>query len=229
MTYGYWVPSAVLIFRSIVLAGLIGWRILDLHFFTYINYTLLTFLILLLIYSMREPGWFKLYAVALLPIAYGVTIYIAFAIVVIVDLNAMVLLRSSKMNGGDRDIGRLNTGNFLVHTLPLLEILFIVGLNFGYFKSAVRPYFKSLSTGGRAAYTLYWMFASVIVFVFYMLNFDYSSNYPTDLSTATLLAISIPVAVFTELLLYLGLILGQHDLQKEAATPISCWFENAAA
>lgn len=223
MTYGYVLSAVILQYRAVVLSLLIAWSVYDARFLTYINYALLTLGIAGFIFSMRQSGYFQAFSLYVLPPVYGLTIYIFFAIVVIVQLNDNVLLRSSKLNGGTRDVGDLHSGDFFLHYSPAFELLLVLLFNFPYIKAAVQPQFRKWSRGQRIGWSLYALLASSAVIVFYMSSFPFLDNYPTGMPTPLLILISVVVAVLIELLLYLGLVLGEHDKSKVGQTPISKW------
>lgn len=223
MSFGYWVAAAVLVFRSIVLSGLVAKQIIDLKFYTYQNYTAVAAGFALLLLSMRRSEWFKAYALFALPLFYGTTIYVAVAIVVIINLNDFVLMRGSVHNGGALTDGDLHTGDFLLHQLPLVEVLFVILVNFSWLKAAIRSEYALWSKANRVLYILYFLTISSFSISFYMSIYPFDENYPTPLATWELTLLSIAVAIGTEALLLLALLTGDWDRRKEETTPITKW------
>jgi len=72
--------------------------------------------------------------------------------------------------------------------------------------------YQIVSLGSPAAFAIDFLFRKLptVTFLYYMSLFDYKSNYPTGLSTAVLLCISIPVSAFLRLILFLGLVIPKH-------------------
>jgi len=228
MSYPYFLTAGIATYRLIVIVGLIVWDAFDPHYFTYINYTLVSLSLLLYMLSMRSVTLFHLASRFLIPVIYGTTLYVAIAITVIVYLNDWMLTRNSYLNGGGMSIGKLNTGNILVHYLPVIDVLLVLLMSFDYLKAAIKPFFYSLSSKRKILYALYVLLGPFAVLVLYMVNFDFAKNYPTGLATWELLLITLFVNLFTEMLLILGLLLGEHNVQKESRTPIHAWYQSGA-
>jgi len=209
--YSYWITYAILIFRSIVLGYFLGDRSFDVKFFTYINYALGTFLLVMLLLSMWDVKYYSLYIIFIIPIFYGTTIFISFAIIVIIQLNDNVFLKTTVDNGGTRSIGTIHTGDFILHQLPLFEVVLILFLIKDSMLNSFGQFYYSLRSYGKTLYTAYFLLISTFILFVYMINIDFVSNYPTNLDLIYIILLTVSMAIFTELLLFLALVFGSKD------------------
>jgi len=218
MAYTYWIISFIFIYRSLFLSYFISTSIYDARFFTYFNYTFVTTSLALLILSMWNMNSYKLYVLFLLPLTYGTVIFVAFAIVVIVELNDWVFLKTSTFNGGTKTIGLIHTGDFIIHYLPLFEILLVLLL---LDRSAVpifKNFYASLRPSSKVYYTIYFLLSSLFLILLYMINMDFASNYPTSLPIASTIALVVVMAILFQSLLF-G-IWSRKLLERKEETPV---------
>jgi hypothetical protein len=199
----FWLPAVLLLMRSVVLGYLIGAEVFDARFFTYLNYLLLTFGFLLLVISARRT---RLWCLYVLPPLWGTTVFVALAIVVIIQLNDGVFLRTTVFNNGDRSVAGVHTGDWLLHQLPFIEILLVLLA----LRSQVTASFRSLWAGAsvlvKVLYTLYFHTAALALLSFYMVNIDFRSNYPTPISSTAVWLLTVGLALAVEAILFLLLL-----------------------
>lgn len=198
----YYVVSAIFLYRIVILGFLLGLGILDALFFTYINYTLDTLAYGALVLAMWKLPAYKFYVLFVLPLIYGTTIFVFLAIVVIVQMNDGVFLKTTVYNAGTRAVGAVHTGDWLIHYLPLVEIFVILLLLNRTAKPIFQRFYSALSTRGKVLYTSYFLLCSAFVLLLYMLSINFQKNYPTGLATGVVLAVTLVVGVVTELFLY---------------------------
>jgi hypothetical protein len=202
MALAYWVAAVLLTFRSVVLGYLLATGTYDATFFTYINYALLTLGMALLVLSMWSITAYQLWVGIALPLLWGTTVFVALAIIVIVQLNDGVFLRTTIDNEGTNSVSVIHTGDWVLHQLPFVEILVLVLLLSPTAITIFHNLWRQLSTGGKVAYTAYFHLAALMLLSFYMINVDYSVNYPTDLNKGAIWGITIVLALVIELLLF---------------------------
>lgn len=216
MAFAYWLVSAFLILRSIVLGYLLGTGTYDATFFTYINYGVVTLSMALLLLSMWHIPAYELWVLFLLPLVWGTTVFVALAIIVIVQLNDGVFLKTTTQNEGTNSVATIHTGDWLLHQLPFVELLLIVLVLWPTAVVIFHNFWRQMSTSSRVAYTIYFHLSALLVLSFYMINIDYSVNYPSDLSAKAIWALTIVLALLVELFLF-----GFLYISKPSTTVVS--------
>jgi len=202
MKLAYWIPVTILLFRGVVLGYFLGSESFDAKFFTYLNYVFGAFCYLLLIISQWNLVGYSAWVLFLLPLIWGTILFVSFAIIVIVQLNDGVFLKTTVDNDGLRQVGEVHTGDWLLHQLPVFEILLILLLLWPTASVIFRNFWGTLSKAQHWAYSLYFLLAPLLVLAFYMINVDFDSNYPTKMNHAATVALVIVLALLTQLLLY---------------------------
>lgn len=223
MSFAYVVTWLTLWYRVGVFAFLIGYGVLDIHFFTYINYTLVTLAYALWLYFMRRDFTYTMFSNYVLPMIWGTTLTVAVVIVVIVDMNEDIFLRSSKYNGGTRSIGKLHTGDFFVHFAPVFDLLLNIVVQMPYLKAHFQSEFRQMNLYDRIIQIVHFMFSPIVILVIYMLNFDFHKNYPTSLPPAATITLVVFVSLCIQAFLLVALVTGEHDPKKTDLTPIHKW------
>lgn len=202
MALAYWVVAFFLTLRSLSLGYLLGSATFDATFFTYINYGVLTLAMALLLLSMWNVTAYELWTTLLLPVVWVTTVFVALAIVVIVQLNDGVFLKTTTQNNGTNSVATIHTGDWLLHQFPFVEMLVILLLLRPTLVIIFHNFWRQFSTAGKVAYTIYFHTAGLLVLSFYMINIDYSVNYPTSISSAAIWGLTIGLSLFVGFLLF---------------------------
>ena len=218
MALAFWTAAVLLTFRSVVLGYLLGSGTFDATFFTYVNYALFTLVLALLLLSMWNVTAYQLWVTVLLPLIWGTTTFVAIAIIVIVWLNDGVFLRTAKSNDGTNTVSVIHTGDWLLHQLPWVEILIIVLLLSPTAIVIFHNLWRQLSTAGRVAYTAYFHLSALLLLAFYMINIDFTVNYPTDLHVGFIWGLTIGLSLLVELLLF-GFLYISKPSSDQISTP----------
>jgi len=220
MSLSYWLTGAVLVFRALLLGYLLGCGSYDASFFTYINYALLTAGFAALELAMWQRTAFLAWVVLLLPILWGTTMFVAIAIVVIIQLNDGVFLRTTIYNDGTRSVATIHTGDWLLHQLPLIELLLVLFVSrtamlhcfHVFWRDLARPLYRTL-------YTIYFVVASLLVLSLYMSNINFSLNYPTSVSQGTVWALTVFLALAVNSLLFVIFFFSKPSELLQLQTP----------
>jgi hypothetical protein len=199
----FWLLLAALLFRAFVLGYLSGSGSVDPTFFTYQNFTMCMLALLLLILSLFKRWTFEVFALFGMPFYWGTTLFVSVAIVVIVHLNGGVFMKTTLENGGLNPVGKVHTGDWLLHQWPSVELLLSLFLLKDDFVDAFHDFYDPLSRVGKALYTLYFLLVALAVLTFYMINFPFLVNYPTSISDAGVVALVVAMALLVEVLLFL--------------------------
>lgn len=183
MDYRIWVLFVITFFRCGVLSFFVAQETLDLRYLTYINYTLVTVFYLLILSLAGELEKMSAALLALLPLAFNLCFFIGVAIVIIVQLNDWIFMRTTVVYGGPRLVGDVHTGDWVLHQLPVVEILVVMVLyinevneQFHYLKTEV---FTKL---GTVIYYCYAVASGALVVALYFATEDFNKNYPTGTS-----------------------------------------------
>ena len=202
MAFAYWLVSAFLTLRSVVLGYLLGTGTYDATFFTYINYGILTLSMALLLLSMWHIPAYELWVLFVLPLVWGTTVFVALAIVVIVQLNDGVFLKTTTQNHGTNSVATIHTGDWMLHQLPFVEILLIVLVLRPTAVVIFHNFWNEMRTPGRVGYVIYFHLSALMLLAFYMINVDYAVNYPSDLSAKAIWGLTVGLALLVELFLF---------------------------
>jgi len=216
----FWMLVLFLLFRVFVLGYFAGIGAVDPSFFTYQNFMLCTLLLSLLILSSFKTWAFEFFTLFLVPLYWGTTFFVAIAIVVIVHLNGGIFMKTTIDNGGTNPVGKVHTGDWMLHQWPAIEIALILFMLQTFVVQAFHNFYRQLSVWGKIGYTAYFHLVSLAVLAFYMLNFDFVVNYPTPISEAAVYLLVVALALFTELLLFLMLYFAKPSLEWRFAAPM---------
>ena len=174
--------SGALLLKQIgILVALFVTGHFDGSMFTYWQYLGITpFYAILAIALWCERGLLTFVVLFLLPLFLGSTLLVAVAIVIIIQQNSAVF---SAGGGADVALSLIHTGDWVLHQLPLVEILMLIG--FGllfYIRQIIATEMSQMRTGeGRAGYVLYFVFVPLLPFAIYCSIFDPNDHYPTGI------------------------------------------------
>lgn len=203
----FWVLAGLALFRAFALGYLSGAGNVDPTFFTYQNFTMCMLALILLTLSLFKRWVFEAFALFGMPFYWGTTLFVSIAIVVIVHLNGGVFMKTTLENGGLNPVGKVHTGDWLLHQWPAVELLLVTFLLKNDLVDAFHRFYAGLSRVGKALYTLYFLLVALAVLGFYMLNFPFLVNYPTPISQAGVVALVVAMALLVEVVLFLLLFL----------------------
>lgn len=188
--------------RSVVLL-IIGWfQIIDPSYFTYQNFLLSTALLFLYAVMLWSQWSRKLFFYLALPVYWGTPIFVAIAIVVILQLNGLLMMRTLDIFGGPNEIGHIHTADTLIHQWPWVEVVLFTWFNWAAITATFTLGFAATTTLGKVLYSLYILLVPLGILLFYMLNFDFLGNYPTGLPTWALMGAVVVTAILVQALLY---------------------------
>ena len=210
----FWVLFVFISVRVFTLTMLEIWNIIDPTFFTYQNFLFDTFLLLLLSLSMWRRWAMELFVVIFYPVYWGTAAFVSFAIVVILHLNGDLILKTTTFNGGDNDMGKVHTGDNILHQWPIVEVLFITLVFWPVLIECFDRYYTHLTTWSKVGYGFYFHLSSLAILVFYMVNFDFIHNYPTSLPHWAVILLVIALAILTQTILFLLLCLRRPSLTE---------------
>jgi len=200
-SFAYWLIFVIVCWRSIAIAYFLGSGGFDARFFTYINYTLVWLLMILLAISMTDYRLYNLFVAFVVPVIYGTTIFVAFAIVVIIQLNDSLFIKTTLYNGGTRSIGMVHTGDFLLHYMPLIEILLVLFSISNSLTVTFAEIYNSTEKWSRVAYIAYFLLCPVYILFFYMSNINFMTNYPTMINPYLIWLITFVMSTLLQALL----------------------------
>ena len=178
---------ALVLWMGAMLAYFVAQEIFDPRFFTYFNYMLGFAFYNVLYLSFFDVPLFEVVTVFLLPIYFTTTLFVFFAIVVIVQLNDWVFVRTTFLGGTNRTIGKNHTGDWIVHYFPAFCLLLVLLFIKSYFMQFISNYWSRLRSAGKVFYIFYLLLTPLTVLLLYMSTMPFDQNYPTKLSdTATI-------------------------------------------
>jgi hypothetical protein len=212
----------IALFRAFVLSYFLATLGLDLHFLTYISYTLVTgFYILALAFS-NDLVILSYILLFFLPLVFSLILFIDVAIIIIVQLNDWVFTKSTVIYKGTRTVGDVHTGDWLLHYLPAIEILLLVAFYSDLLRLAYAQYAKITSKGELLIYKFYIHLVGVVIILIYCVTMNFQQNYPINgaLSTAVVIVISCAVAVLVGFLFYCLLALPTSSIQENSLSSL---------
>jgi hypothetical protein len=202
MHVAYAVASGFYLLRAVVLGYLLASGTYDAKFFTYINYGMFTLVLGLYLLACWSVAAYQLWCAMLLPYIWNTTSFVALAIIVIVQANDGVFLRTTVYNNGTNAVATIHTGDWLLHQLPLVELLFFNDTATTEIYTAFHVLWRSLTPGGRIGYTLYFLLCGFAVLTLYMINIDWTVNYPTEIPTLFTWALTVVLSLLLQLFLF---------------------------
>ena len=176
-----WSFFALGLMRNLVLF-VMGWfRIIDPSYFTYQNFLLSTVLFYLYAVMMWRQWSRRLFFYLALPIYWGTPIFVGVAIVVILWRNGSLMLKTLDLYGGPNSVGDIHTADHLIHQWPWVEVVLFTWFNWAAILDTFALGFARSSKLGKVLYSFYILLVPLGILFFYMANFDFLGNYPTDL------------------------------------------------
>lgn len=166
-----------------LLAILMAYSHFSLRMYTYWNLTLVWIFFVWLGLALPLEGFpLKLLTLLFWPLVSASAFLVAVLIVLIVDDNGWMFISGTTYGVGDSSVGRVHTGDELIHPLPLL--LLVGALPSGYLAYA-RPIIshymlRELRCCSRLLYLLYWFGAALLTLLPYIALNDPMRRYPTD-------------------------------------------------
>jgi hypothetical protein len=170
---------ALLLKQAGIFAALIVTGHFDGTMFTYWNYLgILGFYTLLVASLIFERAILTFTMLFVFPIMLGSTLLVAVAIVIIIQQNAAVFTAGG---GPDVALSLIHTGDWVLHQLPLVEMLMLLGYGLIlYARQIIACELSQMRTGeGRALYVLYFVLSPLVPFAVYCTIFDPDTHYPT--------------------------------------------------
>ena len=203
----------IITLKALFIGLIIVFDVIDLTFFTYINYLLtqLSFIILALIETkMIAKKYitksFRFYALFILPITFGLTTFVAITIIIIVGLNSDMLMKSSQYNNGPNALSQIYVTDKIIHPIPLIELLIILLFYFRDVRYVFNVDIKNNDTLDKLSKTLYWLYfflSPLFIVIMYMINVDFIGNYPVPVNSALVILIVIGSSIFIQLFFFL--------------------------
>ena len=181
------VAAILLIWRwAVTIALIVGGRY-DLTMFTYWSNTIwLAYLCMhnVSLWSERWPLDFVVLFAFVFPLA--LTFVVCVSIVIIINENSDVFTAAA--TSGDLALSLIHTGDWILHSLPLIEILVLIAAGWYLYVRGVLAFeLSSLRRSEwKAAYFLYWFLAPLVPLLIYTLIFDPAEKYPTGIPTYVL-------------------------------------------
>ena len=179
------VLTLLLIKQLLVYIFLIVKGRIDFAMFTYWSYTILTgYYVLMWLALWIERSLLTFVSMFLFPIPLGTTFLVSLAIVIVIQQNAEVFTAAAG-DGGQAALSLIHTGDWVLHNLPLIEILILLGLGWLLYIRSVIPMELSAirSSEWRAAYMLYILIVPLVPLGIYSVIFDIEKHYPTGIPT----------------------------------------------
>ncbi len=181
-------------YLRIVVTVLLIWRVAltitlavigryDLTMYTYWQNTMVVvFYILLWIALWFERGILTFTTLFVFPIPLGTVFLVAVSIVIIIQENEDVFTAGTSSGLA---LSLIHTGDWILHSLPLIEILLILGLGWLlYARAIIASEISSIAKSEwRAAYILYWLLVPLVPLLIYCLIWDIAVQYPTGIPT----------------------------------------------
>lgn len=200
-----WSFFALGLMRNLVLF-VMGWfRIIDPSYFTYQNFLLSTVLFYLYAVMMWRQWSRRLFFYLAQPIYWGTPIFVGIAIVVILWRNGSLMLKTLDLYGGPNSVGDIHTADHLIHQWPWVEVVLFTWFNWAAILDTFALGFALSSKLGKVLYSLYILLVPLGILFFYMANFDFLGNYPTDLPNWVVVGAVALTAILVQALLYLAI------------------------
>lgn len=200
-----WSFFALGLMRNLVLF-VMGWfRIIDPSYFTYQNFLLSTVLFYLYAVMMWRQWSRRLFFYLALPIYWGTPIFVGVAIVVILWRNGSLMLKTLDLYGGPNSVGDIHTADHLIHQWPWVEVVLFTWFNWAAILDTFALGFARSSKLGKVLYSFYILLVPLGILFFYMANFDFLGNYPTDLPNWVVVGAVALTAILVQALLYLSI------------------------
>jgi hypothetical protein len=128
-----------------------------------------------------EPEKLAFALLMLFPLVFNASFFVGVAIVVIVQLNDWIFMHTTVFYGGPRLVGAVHTGDWLLHQLPVVEVLVLMLI----YSSDMNACYNRLKAAfftkvGAAVYYIYVVTSGALVVGLYFATEDFQRNYPVD-------------------------------------------------
>lgn len=193
----YFVVSIVVfvwLYFALTTSYFIAADIFDPTFFTYDTYFANYLFYGFLYGSFYSYPLLQIALLGLFPIVYGMTMFVALAIVFIVWLDDEVYTRAI-LGGTSRTWGEQFVGDRLIHVVPAVFIFFTLLALYRTAGHMINVTWKTFSKGERAAYLIYVLFVPSVVIGVYMLTMPFQQNYLVPWNIAVVAALSVVLSV----------------------------------
>lgn len=203
----------IFLFRLTVIIWLFAIAAFDPLFYTYQAYLLFTGAMAYLLISWTNRALFRFFVMFIFPVVFGVVLFIGIAIIVMVFLNDEIFLTRTVFRGGTRTIAVAHSGDWLLHQLPVIEVIIVTVCITRYARIAMRNVRAAWrGTFGYWLYLFFFFTASVWPLVLYVALFPFQQNYPMSLSITVCVVLMIVISIAIGVLLWLIWMLpNQHE------------------
>jgi hypothetical protein len=191
---------------SITLSYFIGVAIFDPTFFTYITYFANWLFYGIFYASLFSYPAFEFVVMFVFPLIYGMTVFVFFAIVVIVGINDEVYTRATILGGTTRTFGEEFVGNFVIHVMPTVFMFVSLIALAHYVGPLVNMYWKTSSKSEIAGYLLWVLLGPSVVLSLYMATMPFEKNYMVPWSSGVVVTLELALSILVQALL-VGLVL----------------------
>jgi len=189
------------LFFCVTMSYFIAVGIFDPTFFTYITYFVNWAFYGFLYASFFSYPLMEIALMALFPIVYGMTMFVAVAIIAIVWLNDEVYTRGTVLGGTTRTFGEQFAGDRVIHVLPAVFIFITLLALYRTAGPLINVNWKTFSKGEIAAYLLYVLLSPSIILGIYMLTMPFQQNYLVPLNPTATTALQIGLSIVLQAIL----------------------------
>lgn len=174
------VVFAIALIHSVVISFFLATEDLDARYLTYLNYTLMTAFFIFLLYCSKNDDALRLVLLTLYPIVFNIAFFIGVAIVAIVQINDWVFTRTTVVHSGPRRVGEVHTGDWILHQLPVVQMLVVFVMYIDDARKGCRELRKLFTPLGTAIYYIFIVTFPSLVILLYFATEDTTQNYPTE-------------------------------------------------
>jgi hypothetical protein len=193
-----------------------------LSMYTYWSQTMLVaFYVLLELSLFIERGLLTFTTLFAFPILLGSTFIVAVSIIIIIQQNSTIFFVADSSAWTQDALSLLHTGDWILHSLPLVEILFILALGWAmYARAIIASELASIrKSEWKAIYVLYWILAPLVPLLIYSCIFDIATVYPTGIPTYVLWLCLVGIDI-----LWMALMFGAFTATANVAVCVYSFF-----
>ncbi len=205
--------TIIITYKALIIGLLIALEVINLTFFTYINYILTTisFLILAIIETKiiskkkKLTKSFRFYTLFIFPVTFGLTAFVSLAVLVIIGLNSSFLINIIEPKGPN-SFSNIYIKDKIIHAFPFIEILLILIFKFRSFKLVFRQdikFNKMLNKQLKNFYWIYFTLSPLFIIGLYMLTIDFINKYPVPVHILLVILLVIISSLIIQLFLFL--------------------------
>lgn len=211
----YWLAVFMFLVQASVLAGLIAARVYDPRFETYQNYLVVTFALGIVVRVARHGTGRRIFFLALAPLLFGTTFFIAIAITVIVQFNDGIYLKSTYFNNGTNPVAIVHSFDWILHQVPFFFITLLLWSNWLRYRKYFRELWLTQETLGRVLYASYSVGVAAVWELLYMASFPFRVNYPVPMPDWSILVSTAVACLLIDGGLFIGLWHRNHGDGKQ--------------